>query len=77
MKQIAMLVLITAIFSIGMATVAYGINSSNQGDPTIPGHKLLSPKSFGSKNTQVCGDKLCDFIGISDTLTVVLSSGTN
>ncbi len=61
MKYILLALLVFAIASIGVVTVndAYGQNSSEDTDPEIPGHKQLSPKSFGSKNTQVCGDRLC------------------
>ena len=74
MKQIGMVVLLAAIFSIGIATVAFAENTSDHPDET----KKLSPKSFGSKTGKVCGDKLCvnETLGISDSISVVLSSQT-
>ena len=73
--------LLAGIVSMAIAPSVFGYNSSNdveKYDPAKPGHKKLSPKSFGNKDREnkVCGDKLCDSIGISDTLNVILSSNT-
>lgn len=81
MQKLVFMLLLAGITSLALVPLVYGINTSNDEnkyDPTVPGHKKLSPKSFGNKDreNEVCGDKLCDSIGISDTLKVILSSNT-
>ena len=76
MQKIFFVLLLIAVVSVAIAPLAYSeVNVSDHPDNT----KKLSPKSFGNKDREnkVCGDKLCeDSIGISDSITIILSSNT-
>ncbi len=74
MQKLVFMLLLAGVVSMALAPIAYSeVNVSEHPDNT----KKLAPKSFGQKTKdRVCGDKLCDTIDISDTLTVVLSNLT-